>query len=937
MKKSILFAALLFSILTVNAQIVITEIMYNPPESGNDTTEFIELLNISDSDINLSGYAFTEGIVLEFGNVNLASGAYLLATKSNAAMNAYYGVEGVEWTEGSLSNSGEDIILENSAGDVIDIVDYDKGGDWPSEANGSGYSLELCDPYKDNNDPVNWKISITETETVIEGTVIFASPGMENEIECEDLIDHTVDVLALQFDPKNLTINLNETVQWINSLGGNHNVDGSQDTYPDNPEGFYSGAPSTDNWVFSHTFKTAGFYRYKCDLHGAFGMTGTIEVLAAEAGKLVINEIMYNDPSEGDSLEFVELHNIGDNDIFLDQFKLTGKSLDFTFPDTLIEAGGFLVICQDSEAFQRHFGWMALSWGDAKLNNNQDDLKILAPDGGIIDQVEYGDNLPWSSLADGLGHSLNLCRPELDNALGENWQECPQSSGTTINAYEVFANPGSASYCAYDVGEISQVDDKGALLYNDLGVEVIGTVHGVNLRPGALQLTIIDDLDDGIALFSSNANYGYEVNEGDRIIVLGKTGQYNGLAQIYLDTVLFFGQQHALSDPRIVTELNEDTESQLITIENVYIKNPDIWGSNPSGFNVTATDGDHYFTVRIDNDVDLFNQNYPTGTFNLTGIGGQFDNTSPYFENYQILPRYLEDIDPFFPNEHEKRSIGEISGTDENGIADSIDVKCQIEGVVYGINFNPSGLSFTVIDDNNDGISIYSGGNGTGYEVKEGDRLSIKGQVDQYNGLIEFKPEEIQLIASGYELIDPVDVTELNEDTESQLVKIAFLSLVDESEWLGDGSSFNVNVSNGQKEFVLRIDNDCELSSMEAPTGVFHATGIGNQYDTSEPYTEGYQLFPRYATDIDLADQTLEYAADQSVKVFPNPFKDRITINSARVIERMEIYDLFGRPLKAIFTDDQKSFDLSELDSGIYVLRVKGDFPTRILRLTKSE
>jgi plastocyanin len=937
MKKITLLLMLMSLFATVNAQIVITEIMYNPPESGNDTTEYIELLNISDQAINLQGYSFTEGVVLEFGNLSLAPGAYVLATKSNTAMNAYFGVEGVEWTDGSLSNSGEDIILTNSAGEVVDMVDFDDGGDWPSEADGSGYSLELCDPFKDNNDPANWKISITETETIIEGAVVFASPGVENEIECEDLIDHTVDVLGLMFDPKNLTINLNETVQWINSQGGNHNVNGSLSTYPENPEGFYSGAPSTDNWVYTHTFTKSGFYRYKCDLHGAFGMTGTIEVLAAEAGKLVINEIMYNDPSDADSLEFVEIHNLGNDEIFLDAFKLTANTLDFTFPDTSIAPGDFMVICQDSEAFQRHFGWMAMSWGDAKLNNNQDHLKILAPDGGIIDEVEYGDNPPWSSLADGLGHSLNLCRPELDNALGENWQECPQSSGTSINGYEVFANPGTASFCAYDIGEISEVDDRGALIYDDLGVEVIGIVHGVNLRPGALQLTIIDDKDDGIALFSSDANYGYEVHEGDRIIALGKTGQYNGLAQIYLDTLLFFGQQSPLSEPRIVTELNEDTESQLVTIENVSIKNPDVWGSGGSGFNVTATDGDNFYTVRIDDDVDLFNTNYPTGTFNLTGIGGQFDNTSPYFDGYQILPRYIEDIDPFLPNQYEKLSIGEISTVDENGVADSVGVKCEIEGVVYGINYNPNGLSVTIIDDNNDGINIYSGGNGTGYEVSEGDRIRLKGEVDQYNGLIEFRPDEISLVSSGNELMEAIDVTDLNESTESQLVKIAFLSLVDESEWEGDGGSFNVRVSNGQKEFVMRIDNDCELSAMQAPSGVFHATGLGSQYDTSEPYTEGYQLFPRYATDIDIADNNTLVNGEQAVKVFPNPFTQHIKITSSLNIESIEIYDLFGRLLASIKTDDQKSFDLSELDRGVYVLRIKGEFPTLIKRLTKSE
>nr|MBP9209627.1 T9SS type A sorting domain-containing protein [Saprospiraceae bacterium] len=34
----------------------------------------------------------------------------------------------------------------------------------------------------------------------------------------------------------------------------------------------------------------------------------------------------------------------------------------------------------------------------------------------------------------------------------------------------------------------------------------------------------------------------------------------------------------------------------------------------------------------------------PDGKFNVTGIGSQFDVTSPYFDEYQIIPRYLKDI-----------------------------------------------------------------------------------------------------------------------------------------------------------------------------------------------------------------------------------------------------------------------------------------------------
>ena len=45
MKKSLLLLLFFSTLQLVNAQVVITEIMYNPPESGQDSLEYIELYN----------------------------------------------------------------------------------------------------------------------------------------------------------------------------------------------------------------------------------------------------------------------------------------------------------------------------------------------------------------------------------------------------------------------------------------------------------------------------------------------------------------------------------------------------------------------------------------------------------------------------------------------------------------------------------------------------------------------------------------------------------------------------------------------------------------------------------------------------------------------------------------------------------------------------
>ena len=76
--------------------------------------------------------------------------------------------------------------------------------------------------------------------------------------------------------------------------------------------------------------------------------------------------------------------------------------------------------------------------------------------------------------------------------------------------------------------------------------------------------------------------------------------------------------------------------------------NPTAWdNSNPSGFNVDVTDGTNTWTVRIDNEVDLYDEPVPMGPLNITGLGGQFDNSAPHNEGYQLLPRYIADIETY--------------------------------------------------------------------------------------------------------------------------------------------------------------------------------------------------------------------------------------------------------------------------------------------------
>ena len=186
---------------------------------------------------------------------------------------------------------------------------------------------------------------------------------------------------------------------------------------------------------------------------------------------------------------------------------------------------------------------------------------------------------------------------------------------------------------------------------------------------------------------------------------------------------------------------------------------------------------------------------------------------------------------------------------DGDGVAVNLGTTYELRGIVHGVNLRPAGLQFTLIDDT-DGIGIYSSADNFGYTVLEGDSIHVIGEVDQFSGLAQIALTEMTYISSGNEIDQPLVVTELNEDTESHVIQLDCVSLTDLSQWLPAGAGFTVTVTDGTNEYELRIDADVDLFNADPPLGSFSVAGIGGQFDSSIPYTEGYQLLPRYAADI---------------------------------------------------------------------------------------
>lgn len=129
-----------------SSTLVFSEIHYNPPLGD---AEFIELMNISASYIDLSGCSFGEGLTYSFpANSILAPGARLALMAGTFS--------------GSLDNGGERVtMLAPDNLTVIRTVRYNDKSPWPTEPDGTGRTLVLIAPQTnpDHENPFNWRAS----------------------------------------------------------------------------------------------------------------------------------------------------------------------------------------------------------------------------------------------------------------------------------------------------------------------------------------------------------------------------------------------------------------------------------------------------------------------------------------------------------------------------------------------------------------------------------------------------------------------------------------------------------------------------------------------------------------------------------------------------------------------------------------------------------
>ena len=409
-------------------EVVVNEIMYDPPSSA---LEYVEFYNASEQTFDLSGFAFSDdrlnAIPITDVSTPFPGGAYVVVARDSAAFaDAFPGVPffappGMP----ALNNSGDTAVLFFGEA-VIDSVAYEPA--W----GGDGVSLERRDPNGPSNTAANWGSSVS---------VRGGTPAERNSIFSVDNTPPALVSVLVGEENDALIVTFDEPLDPATVAPEDFAVEGAGTVTPVSAEV----TDATVALALPAPLAPGDYVLVVTDVADFFGNTlgsasAAFTILAPalpEPRDVVVNEIMY-DPPEG-APEFVELFNRSEKTFDLRDFGLSDNRLapvPVTDAVTPLEPGAFAVLVADGEAFAAAFPGVAFLevTGWPTLNNSGDAVVLFAGQ-TVIDSVAYAP--AWG----GEGVSLERRDPAGPSSARVNWGDSTDPSGATPGAVNAIFAP----------------------------------------------------------------------------------------------------------------------------------------------------------------------------------------------------------------------------------------------------------------------------------------------------------------------------------------------------------------------------------------------------------------------------------------------------------------------------------------------------------------
>ena len=420
--------------------VVINEIFADPYPKGDvkplpqvlpteSSAEWIELFNNSSETVDLNGWTINNRSI---PSARFSAGSYLLLVPEDyAEQYRKYGEVVAMSSWSSLTNSGDEVVLRDAAGTIVDSLSYTKAWYGNSAKEEGGWSLEQIRPVLACSVSDNWQAS---------EAALGATPGAINSVNNSDPDLKQPELLeAVWLSGNEVRLRFSEALSTTTQA--------SQITV-DNL--------AVQQLILQHKSIILQVEDLANSREGLL-VSGSVEdcsgnVLSfdreiilprpAEDTDLVLNEIMYDPTADG--AEWVELYNTSGYYISLQNWYLAildggiEKSVVVTKDLELIAPGGFRVITSSPQVLKTDFPYIA----DADVifqsdlftfRNDGDTLALLNEEGLVVDKVFYNDDLHHPLVRQTKGVSLERINPyEYNN--GGNWSSAQIISSAKLNA-----------------------------------------------------------------------------------------------------------------------------------------------------------------------------------------------------------------------------------------------------------------------------------------------------------------------------------------------------------------------------------------------------------------------------------------------------------------------------------------------------------------------
>jgi hypothetical protein len=247
-------------------------------------------------------------------------------------------------------------------------------------------------------------------------------------------------------------------------------------------------------------------------------------------------------------------------------------------------------------------------------------------------------------------------------------------------------------------------------------------------------------------------------------------------------------------------------------------------------------------------------------------------------------------------------------------------VPTTVTGVVHGVNFQPTGYSFYVIQPDNIGINVFASAP-LAYTVQEGDMVKVSGVIDQFNGLLEIIPDAIEVLSTGNAKNTPRNVEVINETDEGSYLVSGLLEA--DSVVVTGASGYNIyTTTQAATQLLIRVDADANIDILPEDIHMgewLEVFGIGTQFDPNFPYTEGYQIL---ATELYIIIDGLSTLPKDAIVMSPSPASGELRFTCDVQIDQVDIYTLDGKiVMSENLSSPQGLISVSTLSEGIYVVK----------------